>query len=47
MRGGCPRQDAVLVRSSRSRRDVVRLTTAEWRSFDPGMPKGEFTDIEQ
>jgi hypothetical protein len=40
-------EDAIVIRSSRSPADVVRLTVAEWRVFELGMRKGEFTDIGQ
>jgi hypothetical protein len=39
--------DEILIRSSRSPEDVVRLTMAEWRVFELGMRGGEFTDIGQ
>jgi hypothetical protein len=41
------RGDVIFLRSSRSPRDVIRLTVAEWRVFELGMREGEFTDIAQ
>jgi hypothetical protein len=41
------RGDEVVIRSSRSPDDLVRLTIAEWRAFERGMRAGEFTDIGQ
>lgn len=37
----------VLIRSSRSPQDVIRLTIDEWRALELGMRAGEFTDVGQ
>jgi uncharacterized protein DUF397 len=34
----------VMLRSSRSPKDVVRLTSAEWQAFANGIRAGEFPD---
>lgn len=39
------RDGEILLRSSRSPADVVRLTTAEWSALVAGINAGEFSDV--
>jgi hypothetical protein len=39
------RDGEILMRSSRSPADVIRLTNAEWSAFIAGASAGEFSDL--